>query len=55
VIGTELSASIQRIMIFAQVGALLLFALVALVKGGALTPELSWFSPSPWTVPTRSC
>ena len=45
VIGTELSASIQRIMIFAQVGALLLFALVALVKGGALTPELSWFSP----------
>ena len=45
VIGTELSASVQRVMIFAQVGALLLFALVALVKGGALTPELSWFSP----------
>ena len=45
VIGTELSASVQRVMIFAQVGALLLFAVVALVKGGALTPELSWFSP----------
>jgi amino acid transporter len=45
VIGTELSAFVQRIMIFAQVGALLLFALVALVKGGPLTPELSWFSP----------
>ena len=37
VLGTELSAHIQRIMIFAQVGALLLFAVVALVKGGALT------------------
>ena len=45
VIGTELSASVQRVMIFAQVGALVLFALVALIKGGALTPELSWFSP----------
>jgi amino acid transporter len=45
VIGTELSAAVQRVMIFAQIGALLLFALVALVKGGALTPELSWFSP----------
>jgi amino acid transporter len=45
VIGTELSALLQRIMIFAQVGALLAFGTVALVKGGALTPELSWFSP----------
>jgi amino acid transporter len=45
VIGTELSASFQRILIFAQVGALLVFGIVALVKGGALTPELSWFSP----------
>jgi amino acid transporter len=45
VIGTELSAMVQRVMIFAQVGALLLFALVALIKGGAITPGLSWFSP----------
>lgn len=45
VIGTELSALVQRILIFAQVGALLAFGIVALVKGGALTPELSWFSP----------
>jgi amino acid transporter len=45
VLGTELSAMVQRVMIFLQVGALLLFAVVALVKGGALTPELSWFSP----------
>jgi amino acid transporter len=45
VIGTELSAFLQRILIFAQVGALLAFGIVALVKGGALTPELSWFSP----------
>jgi amino acid transporter len=45
VIGTELSALFQRILIFAQVGALLIFAVVALVKGGALSVELSWFSP----------
>ena len=45
VLGTELSALVQRIMIVFQVGALLMFAVVALVKGGALTPELSWFSP----------
>ena len=45
VLGTELSAHFQRILIVFQVGALLLFAIVALVKGGALSPELSWFSP----------
>jgi amino acid transporter len=45
VLGTELSAHIQRFMIFGQVGALLLFALVALIKGGALTFSLSWLSP----------
>jgi amino acid transporter len=45
VLGTELSAHIQRFMIFGQVGALLLFAVVALVKGGALSFSLSWLSP----------
>jgi amino acid transporter len=45
VLGTQLSARIQRAMILAQVGALLVFAVVALVREGALTPELSWFSP----------
>jgi amino acid transporter len=45
VLGTELSARLQRVLIFAQVGALLAFGIVALTKGGALTPELSWFSP----------
>jgi amino acid transporter len=45
VLGTELSALLQRVMIILQVGALLLFAVVALLKGGALTPDLSWFSP----------
>jgi amino acid transporter len=52
VIGTELSAHFQDILIFAQIGALLLFAVVALVRvfGGsapeeALIPEISWFSP----------
>jgi amino acid transporter len=45
VLGTELSALVQRILIIFQVGALLMFAVVALIKGGALTPELSWFSP----------
>jgi amino acid transporter len=52
VIGTELSARIQDAMIIAQVGALLLFAVVALARvfGGtapseSLVPEASWFSP----------
>jgi amino acid transporter len=49
VIGTELSARLQRVLILAQVGALILFAVVAIVKiadgQGAADPELSWFSP----------
>jgi amino acid transporter len=45
VLGTELSARVQNVMIFAQVAALLLFAVVALSKGGALDPSLSWLSP----------
>jgi amino acid transporter len=52
VIGTELSAHFQDILIIAQVGALLLFAVVALARvfggtapEGSLVPELSWFSP----------
>ena len=52
VLGTELSARVQRVLILAQVGALLLFAAVALIKvagndapAGSIDPELSWFSP----------
>ncbi|HWM11138.1 MAG TPA: APC family permease [Solirubrobacteraceae bacterium] len=45
VLGTELSARVQNVMIFAQVLALLIFAVVALVKGGPIDPSLSWFSP----------
>jgi amino acid transporter len=45
VLGTELSAHVQRVMILFQVGALLLFAVVALAKGGPLSFELSWLSP----------
>jgi amino acid transporter len=52
VLGTELSARVQDVMIVAQIGALSLFAVVALVRvfGGtaqedSLTPGLSWFSP----------
>ena len=52
VIGTELSARVQNVMILAQVGALLLFAVVALAKvwggdapEGSIDPSLSWFSP----------
>jgi amino acid transporter len=52
ILGTELSARVQNVMILAQVGALLLFAVVALVKvwGGDATAESvdpagSWFSP----------
>ena len=52
VLGTELSAHVQRFMIAAQVVALLIFAGVALVKvaagdapEGSTDPSLSWFSP----------
>ncbi|MGF1473739.1 MAG: APC family permease [Rubrobacteraceae bacterium] len=52
VLGTELSARVQNVLIIAQVGTLLLFAAVALfrVYGGtapdsSILPELSWFSP----------
>jgi amino acid transporter len=52
VLGTELSARVQNVMIFAQVIALLVFAVVALAKviggtapEGSLDPELSWLSP----------
>ncbi len=52
VLGTEISARLQRWMIGAQVGALLIFAAVAIVKvvsgdapDGSLDPAASWFSP----------
>ena len=52
VLGTELSARVQNVMIGAQVLALIAFAVVALVKvavgdapPGSLDPELSWLSP----------
>ena len=52
VLGTELSAHLQRWLIGAQVVALLIFAGVALVKvaagdapAGSLDPAASWFSP----------
>ena len=52
VLGTELSARVQRVMIGAQVIALLGFALVAIIKvaggdgaEGSIDPTLSWFSP----------
>ena len=52
ILGTELSARLQNVMILAQVGALLVFAAVALAKvwGGdagpdAIDPSWSWFSP----------
>ena len=52
VIGTEVSARLQRVLTFGQVGILLLFAVVAFVRGGhrrpaehSIDPELSWLSP----------
>jgi amino acid transporter len=52
ILGTELSARIQDVMIIGQVGALLLFAVVALAKvyggdalEGSVRPEASWLSP----------
>jgi amino acid transporter len=52
VIGTEISARLQRVLIFGQVIGLLLFAVVALVKvlgddggAGSIDPSLSWLNP----------
>jgi amino acid transporter len=52
ILGTELSARVQNVMILAQVAALLLFAFVALGKvwggdagPGALDPSWSWLNP----------
>jgi len=52
ILGTELSARIQNVMIIGQIGALLLFAGVALFKvyggdapSGSERPGLEWFSP----------
>jgi amino acid transporter len=52
ILGTELSARVQNVMILAQVGSLLLFAIVAIAKvyGGDATvdsiePQGSWFNP----------
>jgi amino acid transporter len=45
VLGTELSARIQNVMIFFQVAALILFAVVALAKADALDFSLAWLSP----------
>ncbi len=52
VIGTELSARVQRVMALAQVGALLLFIVVAafaIITGDAsnksIDPSLSWLNP----------
>jgi amino acid transporter len=52
IIGTELAAGLQEVMIVLQVGALLLFAGVALYKvydgtapDGGTKPELDWLSP----------
>lgn len=50
--GTQLSARVQSVMIVVQVLALLIFAVVAIVKvfgggapSGSATPSLSWFNP----------
>jgi amino acid transporter len=52
VVGTELSAAVQRVMVLAQVGVLLLFVVVAEVRlilgdvpGRSIDPSLSWLNP----------
>jgi amino acid transporter len=46
VLGTQLSARLQQVMVVLQIGALLLFSIVALTKsGGAVDPSLSWLNP----------
>ena len=52
VLGTDLSARVQNVLIIAQVATLLLFAAVAIYRvysgtasDGSILPEASWFSP----------
>lgn len=52
VFGTEISARLQNALILAQVGALLVFAAIALGRAvtddsslGAITPSVSWLNP----------
>ena len=52
VIGTELSAKVQRVLVLAQVAMLLIFVVAAGVRlatgtapEGSITPSLSWLSP----------
>jgi amino acid transporter len=52
IVGTELSARLQNVLIIGQIGALLLFAGVALAKvysgnapAGSERPQADWFSP----------
>ena len=44
-IGIELNATTQKWLLTAEVSILGLFAVVALVKGGAATPTLDWINP----------
>ena len=44
-VGIELNALTQRWLLGAELAILALFAVVALVKGGAATPSLEWIDP----------
>lgn len=44
-IGIELNATTQKWLLSAEVSILGLFAVVALIKGGAATPSLEWVNP----------
>jgi amino acid transporter len=44
-IGIELNATTQKWLLSAEISILGLFAVVALAKGGAATPSLSWLNP----------
>ena len=59
VLGTELSAKLQNAMILVQVGSLLVFAAVAIIKvygddapEGSIEPSLSWLNP--FEIPSSS-
>ena len=45
VLGTDVSARVQNVLITMQVIALVVFATIALAKGGGDTPSLSWLNP----------
>jgi amino acid transporter len=57
-IGIELNALTQKVLLGAELAILALFAVVALAKGGAASPSREWLNPSQvpsWSASAGCC